>query len=104
VCRPEIVVRRAASQTNDESEVASSGPRARPRRFSLADFSLALVGLGEPFLLLLRFKAMLFGRAGKSGRPPPLEPSLEVQRNIAHNQISGFAVAPGSKVSTRAGL
>jgi hypothetical protein len=48
-------------------------------------------------MLLLRFKAMLFGRAGKSGRPPPLEPSLKVQRNIAHNQISGFAVAPGIK-------
>jgi hypothetical protein len=55
-------------------------------------------------MLLLRFKAMLFGRAGKSGRPPPLEPSLKVQRDIAHNQISGFAVAPGSKVSTRADL
>jgi hypothetical protein len=104
VCRPEIVVRRAASQTNDENEGASSGPRSRTRRFPPADFSFAFVGRGEPLLLLLRFKAMLFGRAGKSGRPPPLEPSLEVQRDIAHNQISGFAVAPGSKVSTRAGL
>jgi hypothetical protein len=44
--------------------------------------------------MLLLFKAMLFGRAGKSGRPSPLEPSLEVHRDIAHNQSSGFAVAP----------
>jgi hypothetical protein len=43
-------------------------------------------------MLLLRFKATLFGRAGKSGRPPPLEPSLKVQRDIAHNQSSGFAM------------
>jgi hypothetical protein len=48
-------------------------------------------------MLLLPFKAMLFGRAGKSGRPPPLEPSLKVQRDIAHNQSSGFAVAPRVK-------
>jgi hypothetical protein len=94
VCRPEIVVRRAASQTNDESEGASSGPRSRTRRFTPADFSFAFVGRGEPLMPLLRFKAMLFGRTGKSGRPSPLEPSLKVQRDIAHNQISGFAVAP----------
>jgi hypothetical protein len=68
-----------------------------------AGFSFAFVGRGDP-LMLLPFKAMLFGRAGKSGRPPPLEPSLKVQRDIAHNQSSGFAVAAGSKVSTRAGL
>ena len=48
-------------------------------------------------MLLLPFKAMLFGRAGKSGRPPPLEPSLKVQRDIAQNQSSGFAVAPQVK-------
>jgi hypothetical protein len=44
--------------------------------------------------LLLLFKAMHFGRAGKSGRPPPLEPSLKVHWDIVHNQSSGFAVAP----------
>jgi hypothetical protein len=55
-------------------------------------------------MLLLRFKATLFGRAGKSGRPPSLEPSLKVQRDIAHNQSSGFAIAPRVKGSTRAGL
>jgi hypothetical protein len=88
-------VRRAASRTNDEG--ASSGPRSRTRRFTPADFSFAFVGRGERLMLLLRFKAMLFSRAGKSGRPPPLEPSLKVQRDIAHSQISGFAVAPGIK-------
>jgi hypothetical protein len=62
------------------------------------------LGRGDPLMLLLRFKAVHFGRAGKSGRPPPLEPSLKVQRDIAHNQSSGFAVAPRVKASTRAGL
>jgi hypothetical protein len=62
VCRPEIVVRRAAFQTSDEG--ASSGPRSRTRRFTPADFSFAFDGRGERLmLLLLRFKAMLFGRA-----------------------------------------
>jgi hypothetical protein len=46
---------------------------------------------------LLPFKAVLIGRAGKSGCPPLLEPSLKFQRDIAHNQSSGFAVAAGSK-------
>jgi hypothetical protein len=55
-------------------------------------------------MLLLLFKAMFFGRVGKSGRPPPLEPSLKVHRDIAHNQSSGFAVAPRVKASTHAGL
>jgi hypothetical protein len=67
-------------------------------------FSFAFVGRGDSLILLLPFKAVLFGRAGKSGRPPLLEPSLKVQRDIAHNQSSGFAVAPRSKASTRAGL
>jgi hypothetical protein len=60
-----------------------------------ADF--AFVGCGDPLMLLLPFKAVIFGRAGKSGRPPPLEPSLKVHRDIAHNQSSGFAVAPRVK-------
>jgi hypothetical protein len=69
-----------------------------------AGSSFAFVGRGDPLLLLLLFKAMLFGRAGKSGRPPPLKPSLKVHRDIVHNQSSGFAIAPrGSKASTRAG-
>jgi hypothetical protein len=55
------------------------------RRFTPAGFSFAFVGRGDPLMLLRPFKAMLFGRAGKSGRPPPLEPSLKVQRDIAHN-------------------
>jgi hypothetical protein len=64
----------------------------------------AFVGCGDPLMPLLPFKAVLFGRARKSGRPPLLEPSRKVQRDIAHNQSSGFAVAPGSKAQTRAGL
>ena len=71
------------------SEIASP-PVPRRRVF-------AFVGRGDPLMLLLGFKAMLFGRAGKSGRPPPLEPSLKVHRDIAHNQSSGFAVAPRVK-------
>jgi hypothetical protein len=67
-------------------------------------FCFAFVGRGDPLILLLPFKAVRFGRAGKSGRPPLLEPSLKVQRDIAHNQSSGFAVAPRIQASTRAGL
>jgi hypothetical protein len=33
----------------------------------------------------------------QSGGPPLFEPSLKVQGDIAHNQSSGFAVAPGVK-------
>jgi hypothetical protein len=71
--------------------------RGRDTAYSaLAGF--AFVGCGDPLMLLLHcFKAMLFGWAGKSGRPPPLEPSLKVQRDTAHNQSSGFAVAPRVK-------
>jgi hypothetical protein len=54
---------------------------------------LAFVGRGSPLLLLL-FKAMLFGRAGKSGRPAPLEPSLKVYRDIAHTKTPGLLSAP----------
>src|ERR1700689_626485 len=64
----------------------------------------AFLGRGDVSMMLLRFKATLFGGAGKSGRPPPLEPSLKVQRDIAHNQSSGFAIAPRSRASPRAGL
>ena len=70
--------------------------RGRDTAYSaLAGF--AFVGCGDPLMLLHCFKAMLFGRVGKSGRPPPLEPSLKVQRDTAHNQSSGFAVAPRVK-------
>ena len=65
--------------------------RDREPAFS-APAGFAFLGRADP-LLLLRFKATLFGGTGKSGRPPPLEPSLKVQRDIVHNQSSGFAVA-----------
>jgi hypothetical protein len=49
---------------------------------------------------------LLLERAGgrKSGGPPLLAPSFKVQRNTAHNQSSGFAVAPGLQAITRADL
>ena len=50
--------------------------------------------------MLLPFKAMLLlerARGRKSSGPPLLAPSFKVQRNTAHNQSSGFAVAPGLK-------
>jgi hypothetical protein len=70
---------------------------AASRRLNAAGFSFAVVERGD---LLLPFKAMLFSERAsgqKSGSPPLLAPSLKFQRNIAHNQSSGFAVAPGVK-------
>ena len=51
-------------------------------------------------LLLLPFKAMLLSeraRGRKSGSPPLFAPSFKVQGDTAHNQSSGFAVAPRVK-------
>jgi hypothetical protein len=51
-------------------------------------------------MLLLPFKAMLLSeraRGRKSGSPPLFAPFFKVQRNTAHNQSSGFAVAPRVK-------
>jgi hypothetical protein len=56
-------------------------------------FPFAVVGRGE-LLLLLPFKAMLLSKSARgreSGSPPPLAPSFDVQRDIAHN-----SKAPGS--------
>jgi hypothetical protein len=50
--------------------------------------------------MLLPFKAMLLSeraRGRKSGSPPLFAPFFKVQRNTAHNQSSGFAVAPRVK-------
>jgi hypothetical protein len=50
--------------------------------------------------MLLPFKTMLLlerARGRKSGGPPLLASSFKVQRNTAHNQSSGSAVAPGLK-------
>jgi hypothetical protein len=79
---------------------SSAGYRAacfhRSRPVLPAGFSFAFAGHGE-LLMLLPFKAMLpLGHARKSGGPPLFEPSFKVQRENAHNQSSGFAVAPGS--------
>ena len=51
-------------------------------------------------MLQLPFKAMLLSEragGGKSGSPPLFAPSFKVQGNTAHNQSSGFAVAPRVK-------
>jgi hypothetical protein len=68
-------------------------------RLNPASLSFPFAGRGR---LTLRFKPMLlvrggFHRPGKSGGPPLLEPSFKVEGNGAHNQSSGFAVAPGLK-------
>jgi hypothetical protein len=76
------------------------------RRLNATGFAFAVVGRGE-LLMLLLFKAMLLlegARGRKAGGPPLLAPSFKVQRNTAHNQSSGFAVAPRVKVLTRAVL
>jgi hypothetical protein len=70
--------------------------RRHARRLNATGFAFAVVGRGE-LLMLLLFKAMLFlesARGRKAGGPPLLAPSLKVQRNTAHIQNSGFAVAP----------
>ena len=77
-----------------------SHSRCRPqaRRLYAAGLSSSVVGRGE--LLLLPFKAMLLSersRGLKSGSPALFAPSFNVQRNTAHNQSSGFAVAPGQR-------
>ena len=86
--------------------LTSAGDRRQARRLNATGFAFAVVGRGE-LLMLLLFKAMLLlERAGgrKAGGPPLLAPSFKVQRNTAHNQSSGFAVAPRSKALTRAAL
>ncbi len=82
--------------------------RCRPqaRRLNAVGFSFAVVGRGELSMLLLPFKAMLLlerARGRKSGGPPMLAPSFKVQRDNAHNQSSGFAVAPGLKAHNARG-
>jgi hypothetical protein len=70
--------------------------RRQARRLNATGFAFAVVGRGE-LLMLLLFKAMLLlerARGRKAGGPPLLAPSLKVQRNTAHIQSSGFAVAP----------
>jgi hypothetical protein len=73
--------------------------RNRARRLNAAGFSFAVVGRDE-LLMLLPFKAMLLSesaRGRKSGSPPVFAPFFKVQGNTAHNQSSGFAVAPRVK-------
>ena len=72
--------------------------RPQARRFNPAGFSFGFGGFGKLLLLLrLALGRRWRSRPTKSGGPPPLEPSLKVQGDIAHNQSSGFAVAPRVK-------
>jgi hypothetical protein len=81
-------------------QLTSAGKDSRQvRRLNATGFAFAVVGRGE-LLMLLLFKAMLLlerARGRKAGGPPLLAPSFKVQRNTAHNQSSGFAVAPRVK-------
>jgi hypothetical protein len=73
--------------------------RRQARRLNATGFAFAVVGRGE-LLMLLLFKAMLLlerARGRKAGGPPLLTPFFKVQGNTAHNQSSGFAVAPRVK-------
>jgi hypothetical protein len=72
--------------------------RRRPKgQLNPAGFSFAFAGCGKLLTLLFPMLfPMLLERARKSGGPPLFEPSFKVQRENAHNQSSGFAVAPGS--------
>ena len=76
--------------------------RLQARRLNPAGFSFAFAGRGELLTLLLPFKVMPLGRARKSGRPPPFEPSFKVQRDIAHNQKLRVSRSPPGQTPQRA--
>ena len=73
-------------------ELTTKG-RPRTHRPNLAGFSLLFAGGG--LLLLPRRIAMLLGNSRKSRGPPLFALSFKVQRDNAHDQRSGFVVAPG---------
>jgi hypothetical protein len=86
--------------------LTSAGKDGRQaRRLNATGFAFAVVGRSELLMLLLFKAALLLERAGgrKAGGRPLLAPSFKVQRNTAHNQSSGFTVAPGSKASNARG-
>jgi hypothetical protein len=63
------------------------------RRLNPVGFSFARVGRGD--LLALFFRPMFsrcdrWNRSGESSGPPLFAPSLKIERDIAHNQNSGF--------------
>jgi hypothetical protein len=64
-------------------------------------FSFALARRGQ--LLILSFKLLLFRRGRRirsveSSGPPLFEPSLKVERDIAHNQNSAFEPLLGHRL------
>jgi hypothetical protein len=79
---------------HDITADAGSGPRSRARRFHPGGFLFALVGPDDLLAFLLRplvsrCDRFQFRRPGKLSGPPPFTPSLNVQRDDAHNN-SGF--------------
>jgi hypothetical protein len=67
------------------ARVSHSRCRPQAHRLNAAGFSFAVVGRGE---LLLPFKAVLLAERAcglKSGRPPLLAPSFNVEGDIAHD-------------------
>jgi hypothetical protein len=53
-------------------------------------FSFAFVGRGDPLILLLAFKAVLFGRAGNLAA----HRRSNLLSDFAHNRNSGFSITP----------
>jgi hypothetical protein len=86
------------------ASVPRSRRRCRPqaRRLNPAVFSFGFGGLGKLLLLRLALGRRWRSRPDKSGGPPLFEPSLKVQRNVAHNPPADSRSCPGATASTRA--
>jgi hypothetical protein len=88
---------------------AGSGPRSQARRFYRRGDSFALVGPDDQPAFPLRpmvsrCDRFRFLRPGKLSGPPPFTPSLNVQRDDAHNN-SGFGdLTPSACQSRGSGL
>ena len=73
----------------------------RQRRWAgLISISVLLAEVLTPLFILGLFWALFSRLPRKSGRPPLLELSLQVERESTHNSNSGV-VAPGLKSLTR---
>jgi hypothetical protein len=81
--------------------------RRQARRLNATGFAFAVVGRSE-LLMLLLFKAMLLlerARGRKSGGPPLLAPSFNVQRNTAHKpKLRVRCRPPGQGLNARGPL
>ena len=118
MCRPHVACKtRLCESTRNRLKIETIGAidcskAQRENRAQVRDrepacsapTGFAFLGRRDPLMLPLLFKAILFGRAGKSGRPSPLEPSLKVQRDIVHNHAPGLLSPPGQDINARAPL